>query len=152
MRTAAARWVRVPGVRGNGPSRVRAVTSMAPAWSIFAGSPDQVRQVRSFISRSLQACPVADDAALLASELATNAVRHTASGRGGTFAVTVRFADNWARVEVQDEGSARTPAARSYAMPCESGYGLGLVDLMATRWGHEGGIQGRVVWFELEWK
>ena len=34
----------------------------------------------------------------------------------------------------------------------ESGFGLGLVELMADRWGHCGGRRGRVVWFMLEWK
>ncbi len=89
---------------------------------------------------------------LLVSELATNAVTHTASGDGGQFTVTVYQAGTWVRVEVRDAGSATMPAARPHMTDSESGYGLGLVDLMATRWGHAGGAHGRVVWFELEWK
>ena len=34
----------------------------------------------------------------------------------------------------------------------ESGYGLGLVELMAHCWGYRGGRRGRIVWFMLEWK
>jgi hypothetical protein len=29
--------------------------------------------------------------------------------------------------------------------------GLNLVELVARRWGYQGGTLGRVVWFELEW-
>ena len=45
--------------------------------------------------------------------------------------------------------------SRSYVrvtMLGDSGYGLGLVELMAHCWGHRGGQRGRVVWFMLEWK
>jgi anti-sigma regulatory factor (Ser/Thr protein kinase) len=118
----------------------------------FAGSVDQVRQARSFVGRVLDDCPVADVAALLASELATNAIIHTASGKDGKFAVIVHCAGTWARVEVWDEGSVSIPVACSRGTPGESGYGLGLVELMASRWGQEGGVRGRVVWFELEWE
>ena len=104
------------------------------------------------MARTVGASPAADDAVLLASELATNAVTHTASGDGGQFTVTVYQTSTWVRVEVRDAGSATTPAARPHAIVGESGYGLGLVDLMSTRWGHAGGTRGRVVWFELEWK
>lgn len=118
----------------------------------FAGSADQVRQARRFVGRVLGDCPVADVAALLVSELATNAIIHTASGKDGRFAVIVHCTGTWARVEVWDEGSVSTPVACSHGTPGESGYGLGLVELMASRWGQEGGVRGRVVWFELEGK
>jgi anti-sigma regulatory factor (Ser/Thr protein kinase) len=128
------------------------VLALRPKRRVFAGRPDQVRQARNFVGRVLGACPAADDAVLLAGELATNAVTHTASGSGGEFTVTVHRAGAWARVEVRDEGSAMTPRARASSVPDESGYGLGLVELMANRWGFGGGLRGRVVWFELEWK
>jgi len=40
----------------------------------------------------------------------------------------------------------------SYDKTEESGYGLGLVDLIAHSWGYRGGQRGRIVWFTLEWK
>ena len=49
--------------------------------------------------------PIANDVVLLASELATNAVRHTASGDGGTFWVVIRMAGKWVCVTVRDDGS-----------------------------------------------
>jgi anti-sigma regulatory factor (Ser/Thr protein kinase) len=94
----------------------------------------------------------ADDAVLLTSELVTNAITHTVSGRGGKVVVTVYRADTRVRVEVRDDGSDQVPVMRSYDQADESGYGLGLVELMAHRWGYRGGRRGRIVWFMLEWR
>ena len=107
----------VPGVRGyrEGVRGVSAVLAARPKRRVFAGSRDQVRQARDFVARVLGGCPAKDDAVLLASELATNAITHTASGDGGRFTVTVYQAGTWVRVEVHDAGSATTPAARSRA-------------------------------------
>ena len=153
-RVAATPPSDLPDVRGHRPGvrSVTAVLAARPKRRVFAGSRDQVSQAREFVARALGACPAADDAVLLTSEVATNAITHTASGGGGHFTVTVYRAGTWARVEVRDAGSAATPAARVHAPDAESGYGLGLVDLLASRWGHAGGGRGRVVWFELEWK
>ena len=100
----------------------------------------------------LGGCPAADDAVLLTSELVTNAIAHTASGQGGKVMVTVYRADTRVRVEVRDDGSAQVPTVRLDGETGESGYGLGLVELVAHRWGHRGGQHNRVVWFTLEWK
>jgi two-component sensor histidine kinase len=127
------------------------VISSKAIMRIFAGSPDQVRHARDFVRRTLAGCPVADDAALLTSELVTNAIVHTASGSGGKFAVTIYRADRQVRVEVSDEGSALLPHPYPIGRAGESGFGLSLVDLVARRWGHDSESAGRVVWFELEW-
>ncbi|WP_236068150.1 ATP-binding protein, partial [Streptomyces brasiliscabiei] len=42
----------------------------------FPGLPDQVAEARHFVAALLQERGVADDAVLVVSELATNAVRH----------------------------------------------------------------------------
>jgi len=128
------------------------VATTIPQVRIFGGSPEEVRSVRDFVGRLADGCPVADDIVLLASELATNAVVHTASGRDGTFSVVVRADDTWARVEVHDLGSDIAPAVRLAASPEESGAGLGLVEMLADRWGFYGGPSGRVVWFEMGWR
>jgi len=127
------------------------VIATRPKMRIFAGAGDQVRHARDFVGRVLDECPAADDATLLTSELATNAIAHTASGLGGKFAVTVYKADTWVRVEVTDDGSVETPHPRPHGRAGESGFGLNLVELVARRWGYDGGTLGRVVWFELEW-
>lgn len=118
----------------------------------FAGSPHEVRNVRAFVWEMIPGCPVGDDVVLLASELATNAVTHTASGEHGTFDVGICLEEARVRVEVHDGGSVKTPAARRASATEESGVGLGLVEMIAARWGHDGGPSGRVVWFEMEWQ
>ena len=128
-----------------------AATITRPRRRAFAGSGDQVARTRLFVGQVLGGCPAADDAVLLTSELVTNAITHTASGIGGKVVVTVYRADTRVRVEVRDDGSEQVPAV-SYDQTEESGYGLGLVDLIAHSWGYRGGQRGRIVWFMLEWK
>ena len=59
-----------------------------PRRRVFAGHPDQVVHARRFVRRSLPDSPAAGDAALLTSELAANAIQHTASA-GLTFEVVI---------------------------------------------------------------
>jgi len=129
-----------------------AATVIRPRRRVFPGSGDQVGRARRFVGQVLGGCPVTDEAVLLTSELVTNAITHTASGRGGKVTVTVYRDDTRVRVEVRDDGSAEIPVVRPHNEARDSGYGLGLVELMAHRWGHRGGQRGRVVWFMLEWK
>ena len=152
MRAAAAGPDGMPGVRGDGAGGMTAATVVRPKRRIFPGSYDQVRQVRLFVTRVLDGCPVADQAVLLASELAANAIAHTASGQGGTFVVNVYRGETRLMVTVRDDGSDQAPAVQPGGEVTESGYGLGLVELMAHGWGHCGGSRSRVVWFMLEWK
>jgi hypothetical protein len=60
-----------------------------PKRRVFPGRPDQVAHARRFVGRILTGCPVADDALLCTSELASNAIRHTRTGRNGKFEVVV---------------------------------------------------------------
>jgi len=118
----------------------------------FPGSPDQVARVREFVRLVLGPEPVVDDAVLLTSELATNAVIHTASGQGGAFDVAVSRYPSAVRVEVHDAGSHQVPMPRPRDHLTEEGRGLGLVSLMADRWGHSEYMDGRSVFFELCWQ
>ena len=129
-----------------------AATVIRPRRRIFPGADSQVGRARLFVGDVLDGCPVSDDAVLLTSELVTNAITHTASGRGGKVVVTVYRADTRVRVDVKDDGSDQAPVVCPVGEDRESGFGLGLVELMADRWGHCGGRRGRVVWFMLEWK
>jgi anti-sigma regulatory factor (Ser/Thr protein kinase) len=122
-----------------------------PARRAFSGCPDQVARARQFVASELAGCPVADDAVFCVSELATNAVMHTASGDGGKFEVIVQRWASLARVSVCDQGSVATPTARPLDQVSESGRGLGLVAMVADNWGQSGDATGRAVWFELAW-
>ena len=87
---------------------------------------------------------VFDDLALLASEVVTNAVRHTRA----TCAVTVRWTGERVRVEVTDTDPAR-PALRDVSAHAEDGRGLLLVASLSADWGSTPDRAGKTVWFEV---
>lgn len=83
-----------------------------------------------------------EDAALLVSELVTNAVVHG----GGKVEVAVLLIADRVRVEVHDHGKGLPVGPDE---PDESGRGLLIVDAVASAWGVEAGDDGKRVWFEL---
>jgi anti-sigma regulatory factor (Ser/Thr protein kinase) len=84
------------------------------------------------------------DAELLVSELASNALRH---GRGEII-LRARLDDDRLLVEVIDDGSGFERALRRRDFEEVGGWGLEIVEDVASRWGvHEGTTH---VWFELE--
>jgi anti-sigma regulatory factor (Ser/Thr protein kinase) len=126
-----------------GPARAR------PRRRVFPGHPAQVGCARQFVRRILATSPAADDAALLTSELAANAIQHTASN-GTTFQVVVCHRPTTARIAVIDAGAPTVPTpARSSSLDV-SGRGLALVEALAAQWGHQGNRHGRVVWFDID--
>jgi anti-sigma regulatory factor (Ser/Thr protein kinase) len=129
-----------------------AVLTARPQRRTFPGRPDQVALARDFTRRAVGSCPVLDEAVLLVSELATNALEHTASGLGGSFDVTVLCGQNMLMIAVTDNGSDKIPAPGGLDPASETGRGLELVSLIAARWGQRGGRHGRTVWFELRWE
>jgi serine/threonine-protein kinase RsbW len=116
---------------------------------VLAGDPGQVRAARRFLAGLLDGCPAADDALLCASELATNAVLHSRSGRpGGRFTVCATVRAGSVRVEVTDEGG---PWGHGRDGDGQNGRGLLIVCELASRWGRDEGGTGRTVWFEIDW-
>ncbi|MFB4313555.1 ATP-binding protein [Actinomadura sp. 21ATH] len=103
----------------------------------FAGVPAQVRVARRFVGDALgDGHPCRWDAMLLASEVCTNAVHHSYSGRpGGTFLLNVRWAPEWVRVAVVDQGADGTPCLRRAGAGAVSGRGVALLDELSVRWG-----------------
>jgi anti-sigma regulatory factor (Ser/Thr protein kinase) len=135
------------------PARA-AAGGLRPVCRVFAGQPGQVGQARRFVRRVLAAGLLADsgltaDAVLLTSELAANAVQHTASGQGGTFAVTVCPCPPAVRICITDGGAPAGPSVTAPGPLSASGRGLAIVAALASRWGHHAGPGGRTVWFEL---
>lgn len=109
----------------------------------FPGSQNQIRQARRFTTAHIPDHP---DAALIVSELATNAVEHTRTGRpGGTFTLTIcRRPDGAALIEVEDQGGPEAFGRPTHGR--EGGRGLTLVEALATAWGVKGDPTGRTVW------
>lgn len=87
------------------------------------------------------------DAALLTSELVTNAVAHARTP--GKVQVKVERTPGRARVEVYD-GSRTEPTFKPLTLDRDSGRGLAIVDAIADAWGVAPvDDHGKVVWFEL---
>jgi anti-sigma regulatory factor (Ser/Thr protein kinase) len=87
---------------------------------------------------------LADQAALVVSELATNAVIHARSD----FIVSMSSLRQAVRISVRDT-SVAPPTQRDSAPMALSGRGLGLVAALASRWGVDLLADGKVVWAEL---
>jgi two-component sensor histidine kinase len=102
---------------------------------------------RHWLRARLGACPAIDDAVLLVSELATNALLYSASGKEGTFTVTVSHRSADVRVEVADQGGPWAPDTTGDEL---HGRGLLIVSSLARAWGVTGDESGRTVWFELD--
>lgn len=94
-------------------------------------------------------CPRADDVALVVSELATNAVIHSASGMpGGVVDVLVDIEADAVALAVVDQGPALVPAMRPEG---ESGRGLQIVTALADAYEVTTTPTGRTVWCRLDW-
>jgi hypothetical protein len=92
-----------------------------------------VQRARSFVVSRLSdwGCDaVADTAALLTSELATNVVLHART----PFAVVLTRTLGGARVDVLDR-SAQTPVLQAHDLSAPTGRGLALVACLASEWG-----------------
>ncbi|WP_371781782.1 ATP-binding protein [Streptosporangium subroseum] len=117
----------------------------------FLGSPRSIVEARRFVTAMLSGWPEAEDAELIVSELATNAVRHSESGRfGGRFTVSIHTEADRLWLGVLDEGGPRSPRAFPPHTDGEDGRGLMLVTELATKWGVTGDDKGRIVWAVLD--
>jgi anti-sigma regulatory factor (Ser/Thr protein kinase) len=88
---------------------------------------------------------ICEDAALLASEVVTNAIRHAAGDR-----VTVRAERVGDELVVQVlDASSQEPMVLAQDPWAETGRGMALVDSIAREWGVVPHPSGKVVWFRL---
>lgn len=113
----------------------------------------RIAEVRAELRDALRRWGVADlvdTAELLASELVTNAIRHT--DRDAMFTARLyRESDTdraRLRVEVEDE-SDLWPTRRTPGEQASSGRGLMLVEALSDAWGVEPRGTGKRMWFEL---
>lgn len=82
---------------------------------------------------------------LLATELVANAVRHAELGPDQQITLAARFVSDFIRVEVHDPGPGFDPDRARHG----KGFGLRMVDKLASRWGVER-ESGTRVWFEVD--
>lgn len=113
----------------------------------FDANADAPRTARRLVTEAVDRWghrELVEDAALLATELTTNAVRHACtrftvclSYRHGSVGISVR---DWSKV---------LPTRHDFGPMAASGRGLRLLTALATRWGVEAVADGKVVWAQL---
>jgi hypothetical protein len=122
-------------------------------WTVtFEGLPERLSDVRRFTVKALGDARGVDDVVLVVSELAANAIRHSASGApDGSFTLNLAaFSDHW-HIRVDDQGSSKTPRVlpADEQQDDEAGRGLPLVVAVARAWGVLGDTVGRTVWADI---
>jgi anti-sigma regulatory factor (Ser/Thr protein kinase) len=88
-----------------------------------------------------------DAAALLTTEVVSNAVRHGSPDRGDPIEVTLTTSEGLLKVTVNDRGTGYDPATVEIG---DTSWGIHLVDQLASRWGVERKREGTEVWFEMD--
>jgi anti-sigma regulatory factor (Ser/Thr protein kinase) len=91
---------------------------------------------------------VYEETSLLVSELVTNSVRHAMLPPDDVIRLRVRTEDDYVHVDVVDPGPGFDPKAMEPPGSPESGWGLQLLNRLATRWGVRRN-DDTTVWFEL---
>jgi Histidine kinase-like ATPase domain len=106
-----------------------------------------VREARRFTVDTLRGWGREDlttDAALLVTELVTNAVLHART----VIQVCLRKLENSVRLEVHD-GSPARPSLRYHGPEATTGRGMAMVALLAESWGVDVAGEGKSVWAHL---
>jgi anti-sigma regulatory factor (Ser/Thr protein kinase) len=115
------------------------------------GGPLAPAEVRSHLELQLseEVCEERlADLRLLATEVVSNSVRHGRVGPDGWVSAAVSHVDGTLRVEVRDSSLEGLPEPREPDYEEGGGFGLFLLDQMASRWGVERDPH-LCVWFEL---
>ncbi|WP_432092935.1 ATP-binding protein [Streptomyces sp. bgisy100] len=113
------------------------------------GFPEEVRRARRWALDILGDCPKSDNAELIVSELATNALIHTAS-RSDVFHVALIRSAHVLAISVTDRGGTdSSPRVEHPDGDSLHGRGLGIVALLATHVHVEGDRTGRTITAEI---
>src|SRR3954447_26624264 len=113
----------------------------------FAPIPDAVRAARHALRERGLSPDLDHTVSLLTSEIVGNAVRHAGPlNPSERIIFHARLSEELVRVEVADHGIGFDPEVRHDA----PGFGLRLVDKLASRWGVERTARGCRVWFEVD--
>jgi serine/threonine-protein kinase RsbW len=117
---------------------------------LFPGEVRQLGVLRRWVASLLPGCPARDDVTMVANELASNAIKHTASGHGGRFAVEITWHGPVVRVAVADSGAPTAPQMID-DLAGEHGRGLLLVQNLTVHTGVVGDDRGRLMWADVRW-
>ena len=111
--------------------------------------PGEVERARNLIGASMRRWGMPDDggtAALLVSELVTNALRYGAQ----PMRMVTKHDGVSLRVEVHDARGGEPPRLRRTVPNSTNGRGMMVVDALAARWGWSEFGGEKQVWFELD--
>lgn len=144
--------IRGGGTGSEGPARgaTEPAAGAADSEVRLRSVPESAGVVRRLIHLQLQtrwmlSAQLTENAALLASELVSNAVRHAGSHFLG---LRIRRRRSWLRVEVRDPSRALPCLMPPYGLE-DGGRGLMVVDTLSDRWGVDLLPIGKTTWFEL---
>jgi anti-sigma regulatory factor (Ser/Thr protein kinase) len=127
--------------------QIRPTTKRERCFSLPAG-PAAACAARGLVRAAVESWDVPVDyevAALLTSELVTNAIRHEA---GQTVTLVITLACGYFGVDVHDTSSC-VPVPVDGPADAETGRGLMLVDSLSTDWGFYWTPSGKAVYFTL---
>lgn len=114
---------------------------------VFLPVPEAVPALRRFVTSALEGWGegrLVWDATLIASEMATNAVRHGES----PFRAVISRDTSVVRIGVEDVGPG-WPAHRNARLDDLDGRGVAIVEALSDRWGCDKSPDGKVTWAEL---
>jgi anti-sigma regulatory factor (Ser/Thr protein kinase) len=140
----------VPGLTDPALGAAEGAIAGARLRRAFAGQESDLPVMRQWLKSVLSSSAVLGDVLSIATELGANAIKHTASGYGGGFAVELFCTSSCIRVTVSDAGSLGEPRVIE-DLGAEHGRGLLLVQGLAERMGVSGDERGRQVWAEIAW-
>lgn len=114
------------------------------------GAEASARQARVFAGDVLgERHPSLDDVQTCVNEAFTNAVEHTASGRGGRVTVLFSLMGDDVVAEVADDGAAETrPVMRDDPLALD-GRGLRIIDALSLEWGVREDGEHTTVWMRF---
>lgn len=127
------------------PSKLEASATLE-----LPAKPSSAKEARRFISQFCVAADLPEElcqtAALLTSEVVTNAVLH------GRTRATLRVQEPppFLRVSVEDSNPDLPDIGDAPELVATSGRGMHIVAALAHRWGIEATATGKAVWFELD--
>jgi two-component sensor histidine kinase len=107
--------------------------------------PSMVGIARHAVTVIVGDAAVADDAARIVSELATNAVLHAARGNGSVFVLNIVELEGVLRIAI----TGPAPTLNWSGSGGDFGRGLVIVDALAVKWGTDVHEDGVTWWAEL---
>jgi anti-sigma regulatory factor (Ser/Thr protein kinase) len=117
---------------------------MTHRWTL-PGEPQAAGMARALVQETLSTWSVAQDAALVTSELVTNAVEHGE----GSVDLELAVDDHRVRISVTSGATAKEPRRATATSDDEGGRGLAIVEQLGEQWGWHRHGDRLSVWADL---